>query len=98
MRGKYNVLSKIVTRDVSQSEKKNQYLKSYNNVRNFVLFLLIYFSIYSVGKKWKQLQNIIKLHVFNRSGALWGISETLIRIPFPFSDRPHSFSKRHQPS
>jgi hypothetical protein len=37
MRGEYNVLSKIVTRDVSQSEK-NQYLKSYNNVRDFVFF------------------------------------------------------------
>jgi hypothetical protein len=80
----------------SANQKKKQYPKLYNNVRDFVFFLLIYFSIYGVGKKWKQLQNLIKLHVFNRSDALWGISETLTRIPFPFSDRPHFISKRHQ--
>jgi hypothetical protein len=84
MRGEYNVLSKIVTRDVSQSEKK-QYLKLYNNVHDFVFFLLIYFSIQSVGKKWKQLQNAVSLfmfkckyYIFERQGIITKIQQLKI--------------------
>jgi len=81
----------------TSDNQKRHYLKSYNNLHDFVFFLLICFSIYSVGKKRKRLRKIIKMTGFQSITCIVGhVRDT--RIPSPFSDRPHSFSKRHQPS
>ena len=83
----------------SANHNKKQYLKSYNNVRDFVFFLLIYFSIHSVGKKWKQLQNIKKNDMFSIDQVHCGaLQKHSLEYLSHFLIDPHSFSKRHQPS
>ena len=81
-----------------QPIRKRHYLKTYNNLHDFVFFLLIYFSIYIVGKKRTQLQKHIKMTGFQSITYIDGHVRDTHSNTFPISDRPHSFSKRHQPS